>query len=258
MKVEGSKINIYKTIEKAISADFFDSISDYVAMREKGVLVKIFRRKEDLLKDTNSEEFKKIIDDALNNGNDIYISLAKICEDSFDGDENHFGIVTANGKFNIGKYCMDESSDYGIMINRFLFFQYIKRSDSNSYDNFPPDAGDYGLIKFIHDCIVYDEPGEESFQIITYDEWLKEMGNIDGFNELSDDLKKALYQSECEIDVHLDEINEYEMRFWYGGGAEGAPYTGHDMIDSYVPEIVIDYLKDYISKYVDEEMEIYM
>ena len=253
-----SKINIYKTIEKAITADYLDSILDYVLVTNRGILVKLFRN-EDLLMDNNNPEFKEVIDNALNNGDDIYISLAKITESSFDEDKNHFGVLTSNGKFNMDK-CDDigETFDYGILINKFLFFRYVKRFDKNNWDDFAGNYEEYKVTNFIHDCIIYDEPGKESFQIITFDEWLNEMAEIEGFNELSDDLKKALYKAECEIDMHLNEVNEYEMSFWYGGGVDGAPHTGHDMVDCYLPEIMLDYLRDYISKYIDEDIDLIM
>ena len=252
------KINIYKTIEKAITADYLDSIADYVAITSKSMLVRPFKDKENLLSDVNNDEFKKIIDDALNNDDCIYISLAKIVENSFDDEKDYVGVLTSNGNFNMKKCNVDETSDYGILINKFLFFRYVKRFEDKTYDDFVGDYDQEKVTKFIHDCIVYEEKGEESFHIMTYEEWLDEMKCLNGFNELSDDLKKALYEAEYEIDMHLDEVNEYEMRFWYGGGVDDAPWTGDDMVDDYLPEVMLGMLGEYIFEYIDEDMELYM
>ena len=58
--------------------------------------------------------------------------------------------------------------------------------------------------------------------------------------------------------MHLDEIDEYEMSFWYGGGVEDAPRTGHDMVDCYLPEVMLGYLRDYLYEYIDEDMDLIM
>lgn len=82
------KVNVYKTIEKVINnIDFGVRYAGIAGIHGEKSCYDIFHEEnEELLDDFESEDFKKVIDDALNNGG-IYLAL-------FSGnDESDYGII---------------------------------------------------------------------------------------------------------------------------------------------------------------------
>ena len=231
------KIDVYKTIGKAISAGYYESKSDYVSGFNK--------ENEYLLNNIDSDDFKKIVDnEILNRG--IYISLAKVKNNSSDSKNDTVSIITSNGEFNVYAYDVIADSDYGILVDKFLYHYDYCRLDNGEYTEFLTEDTDNKILKYMHQCIIRETPGEESFHIVTYEEWLDEMKDIENFDELDKELKIGIYNAAIEIDMHLSSVDENELKFEYGGGCDDARYTGNDMVDAYTPGIMLDFLSNFI------------
>lgn len=155
------KINVYKTIENSLKGGFLGVKSAYVSEIDNDSCSDLFLgESENLLHDCDSDEFKKIVDEAINEMG-IYIALAYVYESSFDGNENHLGVGTQNGKFNINKIDVDIESDYGVIIDNNLEISYAHRfcgdfSSGSFYVNIDLNSNESELVPLINDCIVYE------------------------------------------------------------------------------------------------------
>ena len=157
------KINIYKTIEKAISAQFIGVESAFVSnVTDDSCADLFYGDNEKLLNDTNSDEFKKFIDGALKKYDGIYIALAYVSDWS-DGNENQSTVETYNGEFTIERIeRIDETSDYGVLVDEDLNLEFVHRfigdfSSGAFYTHIKLGFGEAELLKIMNDCIVYDE-----------------------------------------------------------------------------------------------------
>lgn len=127
------KINVYKTIEKVIDLGWAVPFAAIAGIRGKESCYDIFHEEnEDLLNDCESEEFKKVVDDAINCGG-IYLAL-------FSG----------NGE-----------SDYGIIIDENLCTGFARRFYGNfasgqSYERIFIGTDVNEFISTLMDCIIYD------------------------------------------------------------------------------------------------------
>ena len=158
------KINIYKTIEKAISAQFIGVESAFVSnVTDDSCADLFYEENEKLLNDTESEEFKKFVDNALKEHDGIYIALAYVSDWSEDGNENQATVETYNGEFTIERINgIDEASDYGVLVDEDLNLEFVHRfigdfSSGAFYTDIRLGFGEAELLKIMNDCIVYDE-----------------------------------------------------------------------------------------------------
>lgn len=129
------KINVYKTIEKVINnIDFGERFSGIVGIHGENSCYDIFwEENEDLLDDCKSEEFKKVVDDALNYGG-IYLAL-------FSGGA--------------------DESDYGIIIDKNLDTSFAQRFYGNfasgqSYERILSGTDINELVSTLMEYIIYD------------------------------------------------------------------------------------------------------
>lgn len=159
-----AKINIYKTIGKAISAQFIGVESAFVSYVIGDSCADLFYgENEKLLNDSGSDEFKKFVDNALKEYDGIYVALAYVSDWSKDGNENQATVETYNGEYIIERINgIDEASDYGVLVDEDLNLEFVHRfigdfSSGTFYTDIKLGFGEAELLKIMNECIVYDE-----------------------------------------------------------------------------------------------------
>ena len=154
------KVDIFKTMEKARSADFLGVEWGYISGVYDDSCYDLFNDDNcHLLNDEN--EFSKIINKEFEDG-EIYIALAYLYELPSDDNEECLGVETSIGDFKI--YSKDIKveieSDYGIIVDKDLNYEYAHRfAGSFSSGAFWEALKGYEkqLEKIIHECIVFKE-----------------------------------------------------------------------------------------------------
>ena len=154
------KVDIFKTLTKARSADFLGVEWGYISGVYKDSCYDLFNDDNCYLLN-DEDEFSKIINKEFEEG-EIYIALAYLYEGSSDDNENRYGVETSIGKFNItaNEIVVDITSDYGIIVDKDLDYKYVHRcSGSFASGAFWVDleCEEKQLEKIIHDCIVFKE-----------------------------------------------------------------------------------------------------
>lgn len=154
------KVDIFKTVTKARSADFLGLEWAYISGVFDDSCHDLFYDEDCPLLD-DEKEFYKIINKEFEDGK-IYIAIAYLYGDPMDNNEDHLGVETSIGDFKIDakKIVIDLESDYGIIVDKDLNYEYAHRfagSFSSGAFWVALNEDEKQLEKIIHDCIVFKE-----------------------------------------------------------------------------------------------------